>query len=177
MASRGHGPYEGRSIQAPGMMRHGPVPGHRPLEPLPPPELLENKIAAQAAEIERFIVENRRLAATNEDMRQEIGANQQEMQRIKSHIGSIRTETDIQVRALVEKIRKLEDDIRAGDMVKEELQQRHKEAKSLIVARQELTGEIQHLTEQLQKPTGDSKRLPELLRELDGLREEHKKLR
>lgn len=183
MASRGHGLYEGRSIQAPGMMRHGPVPGalgpaaHHPLEHLPLPELLENKMASQAAEIEKLLMENRRLAATNEGMRQEIGANQQEAQRIKSHIGSIRTEADIQVRGLVEKIRKMEDDIRAGEMVKEELQQAHKEAKSLIITRQELSSEIQVLTEELQKTSGGGKRFPELLAELDVLRQEHQKLR
>jgi len=161
-------------------MRHGPFPGagpHRPLEPLPLPELLENKVASQAAEIERLLRENQRLAGTHAAMRQEIGANQQEMQRIKSHIGSIRTESDIQIRGLLEKIRKMEDDIHAGEMVKKELQQAHKEAQTLIIRRQELTGEIQLLTEELQKASGNNKRLPELIAELDGLRQEHQKLR
>lgn len=183
MAAWGHDQYEGRSIQAPGMMRHGPVPGalgpavHRPLEPLPHPELLEGKIAAQAAEIEGLLRENRRLAENNENMRQQIGANQQELQRIQSHIGSIRTESDIQARGLVEKIRKMEDDIRAGETVKEELLKAHNEAKSLVLTGQELTGDIQRLTEELKKASGDGKRLPELLPELDGLRQEHQKIR
>ncbi|ONK70505.1 uncharacterized protein A4U43_C05F34400 [Asparagus officinalis] len=183
MDARRHA-YEGRDLHAPGMMRHGPFPGElrpadprRPLEPLPPPELLENKIASQAAEIERLLRENQRLATTHVAMRDEIGANQQEIHRIKSHIGSIRTESDIQVRGLMEKIRKAEEDIRAGEIVKKELQEAHKEAQSLMTKRQELASEIQVLTEELQKISGGDKKMPELLAQLDGLRQEHQKLR
>ncbi|CAB4291041.1 unnamed protein product [Prunus armeniaca] len=61
--------FERRPIQSPGMMRHGPLPGlgrspgHRPFEALPRPELLENKIAYQAAEIKQLTGDNHRLAA------------------------------------------------------------------------------------------------------------------
>lgn len=165
-------------------MRDGPFPGalrpagpQRPLEPLPPHELLERKMAAQAAEIETLLRENQKLAATHAGMREEIVANQQEMQRIKSHVGSVRAESDIQVRGLLEKIRKMEDDIHAGEMVKKELQQAHKEAQSLFARRQELTGELQILTEELQKASANDKSLPELLTDLDVLRQEHQKLR
>ncbi|ONH92570.1 hypothetical protein PRUPE_8G181400 [Prunus persica] len=60
--------FEGRPIQSPGMMRHGPLPGlglppgHRPFEALPRPELLENKIAYQAAETKQLTGDNHRLA-------------------------------------------------------------------------------------------------------------------
>ncbi|BBH09910.1 hypothetical protein Prudu_022555 [Prunus dulcis] len=62
--------FERRPIQSPGMMRHGPMPGlgrppgHRLFEALPRPELLENKIAYQAAETKQLTEDNHRLAAT-----------------------------------------------------------------------------------------------------------------
>ncbi|XP_008804227.1 protein FLX-like 4 [Phoenix dactylifera] len=184
MDLHGHVPsaFERQRVQAPGLLRngpfHGPAPAvHHPLEPLPRPELLENKIAAQAAEMERLVRENQRLAASNVTLREQLLATQQGLQRVQVHIGSFQTESDIQVKGLLEKIGKLEADIRAGEMVKNELQQAHLELQSLIVARQELIIKIQHTTEELQKASPDIKKLPEMHAELDGLRQEHQKLR
>lgn len=174
--------YGRRPIQAPGMMRHGPLPGpgpadHHPREALLPPEHLEKKVAIQEAEMERIARENQRFAESNVAMRQELVATQKEMQRVQAYLGSIHTESDIQIRGLLEKIGKLEDDIHSGDAVKKELQQAHLEAQNLITVRQELSAEIQLVTEELQKSTAGFKKLPEMHSELDGLRQEHQKLR
>ncbi|KAK9275177.1 hypothetical protein L1049_022438 [Liquidambar formosana] len=185
MASRGKvpTPYEGRSVQAPGMMRHGPFPGlgpaagQRPLELFPHPELAENKMAVQAAEIERLARDNHRLGSTHVALRHELVAAQQDLQRLKAHIRSIQTESDIQIRVLGDKITKMEVDIRAGDSVKKDLQQAHMEAKSLVAARQELAAQIQQATQELHKAHADVKRLPEMHAELDSLRQEHQRLR
>ncbi|CAD5179648.1 unnamed protein product [Musa acuminata subsp. malaccensis] len=174
--------YGRRPIQAPGMMRHGPLPGpgpadHHPREALLPPEHLEKKVAIQEAEMERIARENQRFAESNVAMRQELVATQKEMQRVQAYLGSIHTESDIQIRGLLEKIGKLEDDIHSGDVVKKELQQAHLEAQNLITVRQELSAEIQVVTEELQKSTAGFKKLPEMHSELDGLRQEHQTLR
>ncbi|XP_010268400.1 PREDICTED: protein FLX-like 4 [Nelumbo nucifera] len=182
MAARGHIPFEGRPIQAPGMMRHGPFPGlgppagQRVLEPLPP-ELLENKLAVQAAEMERLARENHRLADTHVTLRQELVATQQEMQRLQAHIGSLKTESDIQIRVLLEKIAKMEAEVRVGESIKKDLQQAHMEAQSLITARQELSAQIQQTTQELQKTHAEVKKLPEMHEKLDSLRQEHQRLR
>ncbi|PQQ11636.1 protein FLX-like 4 isoform X2 [Prunus yedoensis var. nudiflora] len=87
------------------MMRHGPLPGlgpspgHRPFEALPRPELselLENKIAYQAAEIKQLTGDNHRLAGTHVDLRQDPLA-EKEVQRLKAHMRSIQTGSDIQL--------------------------------------------------------------------------------
>ncbi|PIA37035.1 hypothetical protein AQUCO_03100054v1 [Aquilegia coerulea] len=169
--------------QAPGMMRHGPFPGlgsgatHRLLEPLPPPELMENKIAAQVAEIERLTRENQRLATTHVTLRQDLVATQKELQRLEAHIGSIQTESDIQIRLLLDKIKKIEVDIRAAESMKKEVQQAHKEAQSLITTRQELGSEIKQATQDLQKAHAEVEQLPELHAELNKLRQEYHRLR
>lgn len=163
-------------------MHHGPFPrpdhaDHHPFEPHPLPELLENKIAFHAAEMERLVRENQRLAASNVALREQLFATQQEVQRAQAHASSVQTEGDIQIKGMLEKIRKMEVDIQAGEMVKKDLQQAHLEAQSLMAARQELIIEIQRVTEELQKVSTDYKNLPEMHAELDGLRQEHQKLR
>ncbi|XP_008223571.1 PREDICTED: protein FLX-like 4 isoform X3 [Prunus mume] len=174
--------FERRPIQSPGMMRHGPLPGlgppgHRPFEALPRPELLENKIAYQAAEIKQLTGDNHRLAATHVDLRQDLLAAEEELQRLKAHMRSIQTESDIQMRGLLDKIAKREADIEAGEGVKKELQKAHMEAQTLVAARQELTIQIRQATEELQKARLDVEKLPGLHAELDSLRREHHRLR
>ncbi|CAL5376458.1 unnamed protein product [Camellia sinensis] len=174
--------FEGRSVQAPGMMRHGPFPGlgpagHHPMESLPPAEHLENKMAVQVAEMERLAGENHRLAATQVAMRQDLAVAQQEIQRVRAHIRSIQTEADIQIRVLLDKIAKMEVDIRDGESVKKDLHLAHMEAQSLVTARQDLTVQIQQATKELDKAHADLKKLPEMHGELDSLRQEHQRLR
>ncbi|KAK0571346.1 hypothetical protein LWI29_014545 [Acer saccharum] len=173
--------YAGRTVQAPGMLRHGPLPGHhaghRLLESHPHPELLEDKIAVQAAEIERLAGENHRLAGTHVSLREELVASQQEIPRLKAHIRSMHVESDIQIRVLLDKIAKMEADIRAGESVKKDLQQAHIEAQSLVKSRQELVAKIQQASQELQKVRLDVKSLPHSRAELESLKQEYQRLR
>ncbi|OVA06912.1 hypothetical protein BVC80_1735g15 [Macleaya cordata] len=175
----GHVPpsFEGHFIQARGTVRHGTFPGHRHLEPHHPTELLENKMAVQEAEIERFTRENQRLAATHVSLRHDLVATQQEMQRLQAHIGSIQTESDIQIRILLDKMAKMEADIRIGESIRKDLIQAHKDAKSLIMMRQELTTQLKQATQELQKAHSEVKKIPELHAELNSLVQEHQRLR
>ncbi|TKY54644.1 FLX 2 [Spatholobus suberectus] len=169
MAARGKGlpSFEGRPVQVPGMMRHGPLP----------PQLLENKIAVQEAEIERLAGDNRTLASSHVALREALVAAAQDVQKLKSHIRSIQTESDIQIRVLLDKMAKGEVDIRAGDSVKKDLQQAHIEAQSLAASRQELSAQIQRATQELKKAHSDVKSIPDLQAELDSLVQEHQRLR
>ncbi|KAK8519582.1 hypothetical protein V6N13_133472 [Hibiscus sabdariffa] len=175
--------YDGRTIQAPSVIRRGSLAGSGPpasrgaLEPLPRPELLENKIASQAAEIERLAVDNHKLAASHVALREDLVATQHEAQKLKEHVRSIQNESDIQIRVLQEKIAKLEADIGVGESVKKELQQALIEAQNLVKARQELITQIQQTSQELVKTRADVKCLPELLVEFEGLRKEHQRLR
>lgn len=144
---------------------------------LPPPDHMESKIAAQVVEIERLTRENRRLAGTHMSLRQDLVSTQQEMQRLEAHMGSIQTESDIQIRMLLEKIKKMEADIRAGESMNIDLQQAHKEAQSLVATREELASEIQQATQELRKAHTEFEQLPELHVELNKLRQEHRMLR
>ncbi|CAD6341844.1 unnamed protein product [Miscanthus lutarioriparius] len=141
--------------------------------------MLESKLAMQTVEVEKLIMENQRLASSHVVLRQDIVDTEKEMQMIRTHLGEVQTETDLQIRDLLERIRLMEADIHSGDAVKKELHQVHMEAKRLITERQMLTLDIDNATKELQKfsASGDGKSLPELLAELDGLRKEHHNLR
>lgn len=166
-------------------MRHGPYPrlvplpaSNRPLGPLPPSlGLLEHKILAQGAEIDQLARENHRLAATHVALRQELVAAQQEVQQLKAHIKSTQTESDIQMRVLLDKIAKFEAEIRAGESVRNNLHKAHKEAQSLVASRKELIVQIQRAKEELNKTMLDAESLLHLHTELDGLMREHQRLR
>ncbi|XP_068652453.1 protein FLX-like 4 [Aristolochia californica] len=183
MATRGHIPFEGHSIQSPGMMRHIPYPGavpapnHHSLDPLPPVDILEKKMAIQATEMEQLATENQRLAATHVTLRRDLVSTQQEMQRVHIRMGGIHTESDIKIKGLLENIAKMEADLRAGESMKKDLQEAHLEAKALVKARQELNAEIEKVTQELKKARADLKNLPEMHAELDSLKQEHQRLR
>lgn len=178
MAARGHLPpgYGGRSEQAPGMMRHGPFSSaNRTLGTLPP-ELVDNTLAVQEAEIERLSGDNHRLASTHVALRHDLVASQQDIQRLRAHIRSTQTEADIQIRVLLEKIAKMEAERSAGESIEEDLQKAHIEAQGLLKTNQELSVKIQQANQELEIARGDIKRLPELRSELESMKNEHHSL-
>jgi len=163
-------------VQVPGMMRRGQLSGlgsaasHHT-------QLLENKIAVQEAEIEQLLRDNHSLSSGHVALREALVAASQDVQKLKSHIRSIQTESDIQIRILVDKIAKGEVDIRAGDSMKKDLQEAYTEAQSLATSRQELSVQIQRASQELKKVNSDVKCIPDLQAELDGLVQEHQRLR
>uniref|UniRef100_A0A7N0RGN5 Uncharacterized protein n=1 Tax=Kalanchoe fedtschenkoi TaxID=63787 RepID=A0A7N0RGN5_KALFE len=174
------GVYEGRNLQAPGMLRHGSLPrtdssGQRSSQSHTL-ELAE-KIAAQEAEIKRLDGENRRLASTQVVLRQELVDAQQEIQEVEALIRSIQTESDLQIRILLDKTANMELDIRSGPNLRTELQQAHAEAQSLVAVIQDLTTKTLIATRELEKANVDTKNLPELLAEHESLKQEQQMLR
>ncbi|KAH6779341.1 hypothetical protein C2S52_010578 [Perilla frutescens var. hirtella] len=159
------------------MTRRGPLPPtHHPIEPLPP-ELLEDKMATQAVEIEQLTMDNRKLAASYLNMRQDLAAAKGEAEKIREHIRSIQNEGDIQIRILLEKMAKRDADIGAGDTIKKELQQAHADARSLMTAKLELSVKLELATKELDYSREDIKKIPEMRSELDSLRQEYQRLR
>lgn len=169
-----------RPLPGPGMVHPEPFgagirppPGvFPPIDMLPPPEILEQKIAAQHVEMERLATENRRLATTHGTLRQQLAAAQQELQILESQIGAVKSEREQQMRGLVERISKMEAELRAADRLKMDLQQARAEAQSLAEARQELMAKVQQLTSELQRAHVDVRQIPALLSELNHLKQE-----
>lgn len=179
MASRREVPASyGRSLQAPGMaLQEELAAGRRRIDPFPPPGLRDNRFAARAAELEHLAGDHHRLAATYVALKQDLCAAQREVEKLKEHIRSTQTESDIQVRLLLDKIAKMEVDLRTIESSKKDLEEAHLEARSLVSANMELSGKIHHVMQELEKARADVKKLPEMHAELDSLKKEHQKLR
>ncbi|KAK1317443.1 hypothetical protein QJS10_CPA05g01957 [Acorus calamus] len=180
MGSKGRVPPPRRPLPGPGMMHPDPfVPGMRPplgafpYDMLPPPEMLEQKLATQHVEMQRLATENQRLAATHSILRQELATAQQELHRVQAHMGGFRVENDQQVRSLMDKIAKMEADLQAIEPVKMDLQKAKAESQNLIGVRQELISQVQQMTQELQRSHADVQKIPALISEVESLRQEY----
>lgn len=174
-------PHLRRPPPGPGMGHPEPYgPGMHPLsgpfphlDMLPPPEIMEQKLAAQHVEMQKLATENQRLAATHGTLRQELAAAQHELQILHAQIGAVKSEREQQMRNLEEKIAKMEADLKAAEPVKLELQQAHTEAQNLVLARDELLSKIHQMSQDLQRVGVEAQQLPALMSELESLRQEY----
>ncbi|KAL3642991.1 hypothetical protein CASFOL_013806 [Castilleja foliolosa] len=160
--------YDERIIHRSEMARREQIPRH---------VLLEEKFASQAAEIKRLARDNHTLASSHLVLRQDLVAAKREAEKLREHIGSIQNEGDIEIRIQLDKIVKMEIDIRAGENIKKEIEEACVEARNLVKERLELTTKIQQATIELDNCRANVKRIPEMQAKLDNLRQEQEKLR
>ncbi|KAF8112844.1 hypothetical protein N665_0060s0027 [Sinapis alba] len=163
-----------------------PPPHHTPRPGLPHHDgcafpsfsiLMEQKLAAQHVEMQRLAIENQRLAATHANLRQELAASHHELQMLHSQIGSIKSDGEQRMSGLADKVAKMESELRKSEALKLEMQEARAEARSLVVAREELMSKLHHLTQELQRSRSDVQQVPALMSELDGLRQEYQQCR
>ncbi|XWS46431.1 hypothetical protein CRYUN_Cryun14cG0066100 [Craigia yunnanensis] len=178
-------PHLRRPLHGPGMVHPDPFgpgilphPGPFPhFDMLPPPEIMEQKLAAQHVEMQKLGTENQRLAATHGTLRQELAAAQHELQILHAQIGAITSEREQQMRSLSDKIARMEAELQAAEPVKVELQQAHVEAQNLVLAREELISKVHQLNQDLQRAHVDVQHIPALMAELESLRQEYQHCR
>ncbi|XP_019170597.1 PREDICTED: protein FLX-like 4 [Ipomoea nil] len=178
MANGRHIPqvYE-NSTPGAGMTSYGFLPAaHHSVDPLHR-EILEGKLVSQAAEIEQLVTDNHTLASTHVTLKQDISAVHEEIEKLRDHVRSIRTESDIQIRVILDKMAKKEGDVQASDSIKNDLQQSINEVQNLVTITQELDAKLKPATEELEKTRLEAKKLPEVRAELENLQQEHQQLR
>ncbi|KAJ7522012.1 hypothetical protein O6H91_19G078600 [Diphasiastrum complanatum] len=158
-----------------GMLRPGLV-GHQP-GLVPTPVLIEHKLNSQHHEIQRLAAENQRLAATHVALRQELALAQQEVQRLQQALGGIQAEKEAQIRNLLDTQSKMEADLQGLETLKAELHQARADATKLNALRQDLSGQIQALTQDLQRARSEVQQIPSLQIENDNLRQELQRAR
>lgn len=157
---------------------HPPPPGpFPPFDILPPPEVMEQKLAAQHVEMQRLATENQRLAATHGTLRQELAAAQHELQMLHAYVGAIKSDREQQLRGLMDNVGKMETELKDAEPVRLELQQARTDAENLVVARQELMSKVHQLTQDLHRVRTDAQQIPALLAELETLRQEYHRCR
>ncbi|GAB2280976.1 hypothetical protein Dimus_015593 [Dionaea muscipula] len=67
---------------------------------LPPPEIVEQKLAAQHIEMDSLATENQRLAATHGTLRQQLAAAQQDLNILEAQAEAVKSEKEQQRRGL-----------------------------------------------------------------------------
>jgi hypothetical protein len=147
------------------------------LPPLPPPEVLEQKLVAQREEAQKLAVENDRLTASHASLRKELAVAQQELQRLQAQGDAAKAAEEQEMRGLLERVAKMEADLKAFETVKAELQQAHAEAQSLMGVRQKMAVDVQKLSKDLQRNLGEAPQHPALMAEHDAARQEYQHLR
>lgn len=172
MAGRNRVPHE-----AFGHRRGYPMEEHVPRGPLarpipPHPALLEEELEIRHVELRRLLGENRRLVEDRFALERELTAAKEELRRMNLGIADMRAEQELQSRELIERGMKLEADLRATEPLKNEAAQLRAEIQRLNAIRQDLSGQVQALSQDLAKLRADNQQIPALRTEIDGLHQE-----
>ncbi|KAL0911527.1 hypothetical protein M5K25_019676 [Dendrobium thyrsiflorum] len=138
----------------------------------PHPAVYEEELEVQQHEIQRLLSDNRRLAEDRMAFQQERAAVKEEIHRMNLVIADIRAEKDAHSRELFEKGLKLDADLRAAEPLRNEVILLRAEVQKLNAMRQDLTVQVQTLTQDLKKARAEHQQIPVLRSEIDSLRQE-----
>ncbi|XP_022717376.1 protein FLX-like 1 isoform X2 [Durio zibethinus] len=145
---------------------------------LPPhPAIIEERLAAQLQEIQGLLADNQRLAATHVALKQELEAAQHELQRMAHYADSLGMEKDVQMREMYEKSVRLEADLRGVEAMRAELVKVNADIKQLNAVRQDLTGQVQVMSQDLARFTGELQQAPALKAEIENVKQELQRAR
>ncbi|XWS10831.1 hypothetical protein CRYUN_Cryun38cG0031900 [Craigia yunnanensis] len=145
---------------------------------LPPhPAIFEERFAAQLQEIQGLLADNQRLAATHVALKQELEAAQHELLRMAHYADSLRAEKDVQMREMYEKSVRLEVDLRGVEAMRAELVKVNADTKQLNAVRQDLTGQVQVMSQDLARLTGELQQAPALKAEIENVKLELQRAR
>ncbi|XP_057771895.1 protein FLX-like 3 isoform X2 [Salvia miltiorrhiza] len=141
--------------------------------PIPPhPALLEEELEIRHVELRRLLGENRRLVEDRIALERELNSAREEFRRMNLGITDMRAEQDHQSRELIERVLKLDADLRATEPLKIEAAKLRDEVQRLNAIRQDLTVQVQALSQELAKFRADNQKIPVLKTEIDGLHQE-----
>lgn len=146
----------------PPQRRHAPMPLHP----------IEEEIAIRRDEIRRLRADNHLLVEENVAFRREIAAAKEELHALGQLITKIRADKEAQARELIEKVLKLEKELRGLEPLRAELIQLKSEAQKLDGLRKELSGEVQNMSKELKHLQAENQQISTLRLDIDGLHQE-----
>ncbi|XP_042494917.1 protein FLX-like 3 [Macadamia integrifolia] len=142
----------------------GPLPLH--------PAALEEELEIQHEEMRRILAENRHLADDHMILQRELAAAKDEIHRLSQVIPKLRADKEGQARELIERGLKLEAELRATEPLRVEVLQLRAEAQKLNALRQDLSSQVQNLTQDLTQLQAENKQLHVMKADIDRLRQE-----
>ncbi|WOK93609.1 hypothetical protein Cni_G02309 [Canna indica] len=171
MAGRGRLPRQAYEEGRRGYPAPAEVPFARVHRP-PHPAAVEEELELQMMEMRRLLADNRGLAEDHTAFHRELIASKEELHRMSMVIADIRAEKEAHVRELIEKSLKLEADLRAAEPLRDEVIHLRAQINKLTATRQELTDQVQSLTQDLARARADNQQIPAMKAEIDELRQE-----
>ncbi|XP_010552142.1 PREDICTED: protein FLX-like 1 [Tarenaya hassleriana] len=145
--------------------------------PPPPLSIMEEHLAVQNQDVHALLADNQRLAATHVALKQELEVAQHELQRMVHFADSLRADEDIQMREMYDKSLRLEMELREVEAMRAELHKVRADIKELTSARQELTGQVQVMNQDLARLTADLQPIPSMTAEIENTKQELQRAR
>ncbi|ESQ48501.1 hypothetical protein EUTSA_v10021120mg [Eutrema salsugineum] len=139
--------------------------------------IMEERIAAQNQDVQGFLADNQRLAATHVALKQELEVAQHELQRMMHYIDSLRAEEDITMREMYDKSLRSEMELREVDAMRAEIQKVRADIKEFTSSRQDLTSQVHLMTQDLARLTADLQQIPTLTAEIENTKQELQRAR
>lgn len=102
---------------------------------------------------------------------------QHELQRAHHAAGAVQAEADAQLRDLYEKSAKMEADLREAEAMRVELLHVRSDVLRLNVARQELSAQVQAITQDLSRAGADMQQVPTIQAEIESMKQELQRAR
>ncbi|MBA0822804.1 hypothetical protein Goarm_019584 [Gossypium armourianum] len=143
----------------------------------PHPAIIEERLGVQLQEIQALLADNQRLAATHVALKQELEAAQHELKQMSHYADSLRAEKDVQMREMYEKSVRLEADLRELEAMRAELVKVNGDIKQLSAVKQDLTGQVQVMSQDLTRLNGELQQAPVLKAEIENLKQELQRAR
>ncbi|KAJ4760666.1 Protein FLX-like 1 [Rhynchospora pubera] len=152
----------------------GPPPRPHLRHPPPPPPhvMLEERMAVQFDDVQALLSDNQRLAATHVALKQEVQMAQYELRRASVLFDASRSDADLRLREVYEKMMKLESELGAADAMRADLMHVRNDIQRLTSDRQDLLGQVQALTQDLTRASTDARQVPAIKSEIETLKKE-----
>ena len=150
----------------PPIMNRGPGP--LPLHPV----VLEEELELQHREIQRIVTENRLVIDENTMLQSELAAAKDEIHRFGQIIPKLRADREVHARELIERGLKLEADLRAAEPLRTEVIQLRAEAQKLNASRQDISVQVQGLTQDVARLQAENQQLIAMRADIDRMRKE-----
>ncbi|XP_057963432.1 protein FLX-like 3 [Malania oleifera] len=171
MAGRNRLPHHADGLRG---FRDGPRPVlNRGPGPLPlHPAAMEEEIELRHRELQRIVAENRHVIEDNTILERELAAAKEEIHRLGQVIPKLRADKDAQARELIERGLKLEAELRAAEPLRAEVVQLRAEVMKLNTLRQDLSGQVQGLTQDITRMKAENQQFMALRTDVEGMHKE-----